>query len=334
MPARLALVPRLRAAVPEPLRERARRLVAARLERRVRESSAIRGAAIVLHSVGPRSGDRKLEIDPPLGGDALDRAVGHLSRRYLLVTATELPAAARARGRGQPVPVALTFDDDLPSHLEHALPVLRRHGAVATAFLCGAPSPFWWQLLQVAIDRRLVAPDGLPPLPPELVESALERRPRAIGRLAQAVERLPPGDRDAIERELGDAVPDGVEPPLGAEGAAALAQAGWELGAHTPRHYLLTGLDDGALARELERGPDAAGALPRTLAYPHGKASEREARAASAAGYEAAYTGRAEVFTAETDPHLIGRLQPDPRTLGTFALELARALSDPDPDST
>jgi peptidoglycan/xylan/chitin deacetylase (PgdA/CDA1 family) len=135
-----------------------------------------------------------------------------------------------------------------------------------------------------------------------------------------------------VERALGNAVQDGVAPPLAREGAAALAEAGWELGAHTPRHYLLTGLDDGALARELERRPVATGELPRTLAYPHGKAAEREASAARAAGYEAAYTGRAGVFTAGTDPHLIGRLQPDMTTLGRFALELARALSDPDPD--
>src|SRR3954468_7269159 len=119
MPSRVALVPRLRAAVPEPLRERAGRALAAGLERRVRRSSAVRGAAIVLHSVGPRSGDPRLEIDPPLGVDGLDRAVDHLGRRYRLVAAADLPSAARARGPGQPLPVALTFDDDLPSHLEH-----------------------------------------------------------------------------------------------------------------------------------------------------------------------------------------------------------------------
>ncbi|HEX6652235.1 MAG TPA: polysaccharide deacetylase family protein [Thermoleophilaceae bacterium] len=334
MPARLALVRRVRGAVPEPLRERARRVLATRLERRLLESPATRGAAIVLHSVAPRGGDPRLEIDPPVAADALERAVSHLSRRYRPVTAAELPSAARARAAGEPIPVAVTFDDDLPSHVEHALPVLRRHGAAATAFLCGARSPFWWQLLQVAMDRRLVAPEGLPPLPPELVEGALERRPRAIGRLAQAAERLSPDERDALELRLRDVVADGVAPPLGPDGAAALADAGWELGAHTPRHHLLTALDDETLADELERRPDATGELPRTLAYPHGKAAEREARAARAAGYEAAYTGRSEVFTAETDPHLIGRLQPDTTTLGRFALELARALTDPDPDPT
>ncbi|HEV2786836.1 MAG TPA: hypothetical protein VGV67_10635, partial [Solirubrobacteraceae bacterium] len=72
---------------------------------------------------------------------------------------------------------------------------------------------------------------------------------------------------------------------------------------------------------------DAGGA--RTLAYPHGKAAGREARAARAAGYVAAYTGRNELFTERTDDHLIGRPQPDTDTLGRFALQLARALCAP-----
>jgi peptidoglycan/xylan/chitin deacetylase (PgdA/CDA1 family) len=116
---------------------------------------------------------------------------------------------------------------------------------------------------------------------------------------------------------------------LGSQGAGALAAAGWEIGFHTRRHDLLTALDDDALRQALERGrQEATGERPLTLAYPHGKATAREARAAREAGYLAAYTGRAEVFNDRTDIHLIGRLQPDTATLGRFALQLARALSD------
>ena len=291
----------------------------------------MRGAAIVLHAVAPTGGSHELQIDPALSVDRLDRAVGYLMRRYALVRAADLPPAARARRPGEPVPVALTFDDDLPSHAEHARPVLEQHEAVATAFLCGARAPFWWLLLQVAIDTVAISPAGLPPIAPALVQAALEREPGAIAQLALAVEELEPTDLDSVGELLARAVPGGV-PVLGPDGVAELVAAGWEIGFHSRSHRLLTALDGDILRRELERVPgEVTGERPLTLAYPHGKATAREAIAARDAGYVAAYTGRAEVLTERSDPHLIGRLQPDATTLGRFALQLARALSDPTP---
>ena len=315
--------------LPEPLAERVRLFVARRLEGRLRRSRAVRGAALVFHAVALRAGNLELEIDPPVERGRLEAAVGYLARNYTLVRAAELPDAARARRPGESVPVAVTFDDDLISHRDHALPVFRRHGAVATAFLSGAQTASWWQLLQVAVDTRAIAPSSLPRVAPELVAEALERRPRAIKRLAKAIEELDPPHRDRVAAVLSQAVQE-PHPPLGADGAAALAAAGWEIGFHTSRHDRLTALDDHAMREALRCGwTQPNGARPQTLAYPHGKATAREARAAREAGYLAAYTGRADVITDRTDVHLIGRLQPDSATLGRFALQLARALSAP-----
>jgi peptidoglycan/xylan/chitin deacetylase (PgdA/CDA1 family) len=318
---------RVRGALPEPLRERGRLAAARLLEARQRRSAAVRGAAIVLHAVGPRPGDPRLELDPPLEATRLDRAVRYLSRRYRMVTAADLPAAARGRAPGSRLPIALTFDDDLPSHRSEALPVLRRHGATATVYICGARGSFWWQLLQVAVDAKSIAAGDLPQLEPEAVERALRREPGAIGRVAKAIEDLPPAGRDEVAGALARAVPD---PPavLDADGTAELVAAGWEIGAHTPGHYLLTTLDGESLRRELEPRPLGAVAAPRTLAYPHGKATDREAEAARRAGYSAAFTGYPRVLTEATDDHFIGRLQPDMATPGRFALSLARALSE------
>ncbi|MDQ3851177.1 MAG: polysaccharide deacetylase family protein, partial [Actinomycetota bacterium] len=302
---------------------------ARRLEARTRRSPAVRGAALVLHAVAACGGDARLEIDPPLAAERLDAMVGYLAQRYRLVRAGDLPAAAHARRPGQRVPVAVTFDDDLPSHQELAAPILNRHGAVATVFLCGIQEPFWWQLLQVAVDTRAIDPEGLAPLPADLLGCALQRRPAAIRQLAKAVEDLPPSQRDDVTARLARAI---EKPPalLTAQARAHLAAVGWEIGFHTRRHDVLTALDDDALREALERGRDDVGdGAVRTLAYPHGKAQQREARAARQAGYVAAYTGRAEVLTERTDPHLIGRLQPSTATLGRFALELARTLSAP-----
>ncbi|HVE69473.1 MAG TPA: polysaccharide deacetylase family protein [Solirubrobacteraceae bacterium] len=324
----MSLVPaRLRAALPDPLADRGRLVLARRLEARSRRSSTVRGAALVFHAVAPRAGDPQRELEPAVSTRFLDEVVGYLSRRYALVRARDLPSAARARRPGERLPVAFTFDDDLPSHREHAAPVFAGHGAVATAFLCGARSSFWFQLLQPAIDGRAIAAGALAPVAPELVEAALEGQPGAIRRLAKAVEDLGPAERDRVTGVLARAV---AEPPpvLGADGAGALAGAGWELGFHTRRHDVLVRLGDDDLREALEPGPVGPdGELPRTLAYPHGKAGAREAEAARRAGYVAAFTGRPDAFDETTDDHLIGRLQPDNATLGRFALHLARSLS-------
>lgn len=316
------------ALLPEPLVDLARLAEARRLETRLRRSAAIRGAALVLHAVGPSDGDPDVEIDPPLAAERLEAAACYLAAHYRVVCARELAGAAHERRPGERVPVAVTFDDDLPSHRELAAPILSRHGIVATAFLCGGQMAFWWQLLQVAVDRHVIDAAMLAPLDAQLIEDALQHRRGAIAKLAQAIENLSPAQRDAIAARLASVVD--APPRLSAQGRAQLAAAGWEIGFHTRRHDLLTTLDDDDLRAALEDGRDAIGGTSvRTLAYPHGKAGERESRAARQAGFVAAYTGRSEVLTELTDVHLIGRLQPDHATLGRFALALARALTAP-----
>jgi peptidoglycan/xylan/chitin deacetylase (PgdA/CDA1 family) len=317
-----------RSSLPGPVKEVARLTAARRLERRLRASGAVRGAALVLHAVAPEAGDPDVEVDPPLSVRGLDSMVGYLKRRYALVRAVDLLPAAHGRSPGEPVPVALTFDDDLVSHLEFAAPVVAEHRGVATVFLCGTREPFWWHALQSAIDEGNVRATDLPEVPEHLVANALARRPRAIARVAKAIEDLDPERREQAAASLVRIAPSALEPLDGSQ-AEALAAQGWEIGFHTRRHDMLLNLDDDRLAEALTAGRDAlSGGPPRTLAYPHGKAGAREARAAGRSGYAAAFTGRAEVVTEVTEPHLIGRLQPDVRTPGRFALQLARALAD------
>ena len=83
--------------------------------------------------------------------------------------------------------------------------------------------------------------------------------------------------------------------PLGVDGIGALAAAGMTVGFHTLEHPLLPDLDNDRLAAALTTGREelaAATGRPLTLlAYPHGKADQRVAGAARAAGYAAAWTG-------------------------------------------
>jgi peptidoglycan/xylan/chitin deacetylase (PgdA/CDA1 family) len=97
--------------------------------------------------------------------------------------------------------------------------------------------------------------------------------------------------------------------PLGWDGLAELAAAGWEVGSHTVSHPRLPELGDDALARELVTSRDAiAERLGRceTIAYPYGAVDRRVAAATAAAGYLAACTLPSALTIDE--PHLRPRV--------------------------
>jgi peptidoglycan/xylan/chitin deacetylase (PgdA/CDA1 family) len=82
--------------------------------------------------------------------------------------------------------------------------------------------------------------------------------------------------------------------PMSWRELAALARAGWEIGAHTRTHPHLTELDDVALAEEIrasKRDVEAhLGLECRSFAYPYSDQDERVVRATGEAGFSAATT--------------------------------------------
>jgi peptidoglycan/xylan/chitin deacetylase (PgdA/CDA1 family) len=115
---------------------------------------------------------------------------------------------------------------------------------------------------------------------------------------------------------------------------AALVADGFEIGFHTLRHDALPALADDALDAALRDGRDelatAAGTALDVISYPYGKADQRVAAAARAAGFRRGFiTGRCAV-TGETDPLLIPRLPPA-MSVGKTALRVARAVASSRP---
>jgi peptidoglycan/xylan/chitin deacetylase (PgdA/CDA1 family) len=184
--------------------------------------------------------------------------------------------------------------------------------------------------LQRAVDGRLVEADGLPHIPASDLGAALDRRPKAIFRVAAVVEQLDPSQHREVAEALRAVAGPPSEPGLRAEDVRALAEGGCAIGFHTVDHDPLPTLSDAALTRALgegrERLAEAAGHAVDTIAYPHGKADERVARAARDAGFVRGYvTGRRSV-TPDADPLLLPRVAP-PAAPGKLALRLARGFA-------
>lgn len=295
--ARLALHPRGAAAA-------TRRLTAARGL----------GQVLVYHRVRPQPA-AWYEVVPCVPTSCFE---GHL--QVLAETADVVSLANLVDGRPSRRPrVALTFDDDDPGHETHVLPALLRHGMSATFFLSGRSphglGPYWWQPLEQAVRQRGVAAVA--------AELGLPEAASAVT-LALACER----DPVRRARVAGFAAEDGAI--LDAEGIAALARTGMDVGFHTLEHRVLTGLPDAAVDRDLRTGVQTLAALtgtqPRWFAYPHGKANGRVAARVRAAGFDAAWTGRPVAFRQGQNQYLLGRWEPGPLPPDTFERELTVRL--------
>jgi peptidoglycan/xylan/chitin deacetylase (PgdA/CDA1 family) len=283
----------------------------------LRLTGAKAGLALMYHRVGEPPGDYAYELVPNLGTRLFEAQVRYLRRAFRTVPASELMDAVEARRRGQRFPVAITFDDDNPGHARVSAPILRRHGAPATFFLSGAslegPFRFWWEVLQLAVDRGLHGSRD------------------TIHEVAFEVQTAPVAEREALVAQLEEALgPIPQDAGMRAELVRELVDGGFEIGFHTRRHQYLTILDDEALAEAMAEGRDELEALAgrplETIGYPHGGAEEREANAAREAGFRLGYTTRHMAVTPDSDPLLLGRVECSFSSLGHFALRLSRAL--------
>ena len=316
-----------------PIRELARHLRAFVLRWRARLSGRSLGIVLLYHGVAPETGDRRREIVPPIGRRALEHHLRHLRRHYEIVAPSTIRSAGARRRRGQRIPVALTFDDDLASHVEEAAPLLERFSAPAAFFVCGASleaaDRFWWEDLQEALDRGLLEASELEALPSDVVQAALVGHARAAARLAGAIQELSPAARARLARALRLRVGD---PPATAglrqKGVRALADGGFEVGFHTVRHDQLPALDDAALEAALRDGraavEEAAGQPVTSLSYPHGRGDERVAAAAARHGFVTGFVAGARSVTQADDPLLLPRVEPTAASPGAFAMQMAR----------
>jgi len=291
------------------------------VNRAVRALARFRGHRLVLvyHRLGPSV---PTAVVPTVPVDVFRTHLHALREAVDLVSIDEVLAPA-SRGstveRSRPA-VALTFDDDLPSHVEHVLPVLRELDVPATFFLSGRTlqglGAYWFQHLEALLlhfgEQRTATLLDLPDLPVERVMIACETDPDLRARVMERAAGLPAPeilDRAAI---------------------AALGRAGMSVGFHTVAHDVLPNLENGTLERAVSEGREAlsaaAGVPVRYFAYPHGKVDARSAAAVKRARFDAAFTGQARPLRRADDVYRVGRWEPGSIDAGSLLVKLAMRL--------
>src|SRR4051794_27552785 len=212
------------------LKDVLRRVLALALRWRARLSGRPVGVVIVYHALAERHGDPAHQLVAPHGRAEFRAQLRHLAGCYRPVPASRIREETARRRRGGRIPVAVTFDDDLRSHVDIAAPELRAAGVPGAFFLTGAtlegPAEFWWGPVQRAADGGLLDGDGGAALAQQVGVTWEPQPPEApLRTLARPFESAAPTDRDAAVARLVELVGvDGREPGLRAEDVRALAR--------------------------------------------------------------------------------------------------------------
>lgn len=285
------------------------------------------------------------EPDALVPGNA--HAPGFARQMQVLATAFNvLPlveAAARLReGTLPPRAVSITFDDGYADNAQVAAPILARYGLpatifVATGFLDGGRM---WNDTIIETVRAARGPEidltglGLG----RICIADLAARRAAVATLIGACKYLEPAARqarvDAIAAAAGVRLPDDLM--MRSADVRSLHDAGWEIGAHTVRHPILSALPREEAEREILASRDALAAItdaaPRAFAYPNGKPGvdygAEHVDAVRRAGFEVAVSTVWAAASGADDPLQLPRVGFADDNRVTFGLRLLRAYGE------
>jgi peptidoglycan/xylan/chitin deacetylase (PgdA/CDA1 family) len=244
-----------------------------------------RCAVLMMHRVRPARAERfqpnrHLEITPRF----LDLVLHRLKERRIPVVDLEEASRRLAAGVEERCAV-LTLDDGYRDNVEHAAPVMRRHGVpytvfVATGMIDGTSSA-WWMTLEemIAVSNRL---DARPAGAGTFDVRSTAKKLLAFDAVSAALWQLPEHSRDRAIRDM--ALAHGVDIPA----MLAREMMSWDearllasdplcdLGGHTIDHVALSSLDGDEARAEIVGGIERLAAMTgrraRTFAYPYGDA--------------------------------------------------------------
>jgi peptidoglycan/xylan/chitin deacetylase (PgdA/CDA1 family) len=251
--------------------------------------------------------------------ERFDAQLTQMSKRFSFCRADELIDPTRDVPESS---VLLTFDDGARDVVAWALPLLEKHGATASIFVCAQPY-LEGRLLEIQKIEFLMKKLGIDGFRrafyakyESLFGSEIEREPIDFAG-GYNFYRYDDEEVRRFKLDLNYRIPHAQVVPIldalfaGAFGAESEAEAvretylsiedlkrladrGFELGVHTHRHRVLPRLDFEAQKRELEIGADFLGNLTGrtkfTVAYPYGFHDENTHRAMRELGLRAGLT--------------------------------------------
>jgi peptidoglycan/xylan/chitin deacetylase (PgdA/CDA1 family) len=180
--------------------------------------------------------------------------------------------------------VAITFDDGYENNASQAAPVLSDMRLPATFFLAtgyiGSDRWMWVDRLEYTLDRtsrRSIQVEGLGPV-------SLEDKRAALRTIKTSAKRRPQEELAALMAEVcaqcsvDAAAPEGDYRFMTWDQARALGAAGFEIGAHTVNHPILSRVpfDEGEreILQSRDRVREEVGVCSDVFCYPNGKASD------------------------------------------------------------
>ncbi|UCE27367.1 MAG: polysaccharide deacetylase family protein [Candidatus Coatesbacteria bacterium] len=216
---------------------------------------------------------------------------------------------------------AITFDDGYGDNFRTAAPILRELGVPAAVFVTTDPVSgrgwLWWDRLAYAL--TLSVGKSVSALGRNFEIASEADVWTAQAELTRTLKRAT--DRGAVIREIAEQSGMGNEPPPGLyltwDDVRALRDDGWEIGAHTRSHRILTSLprEDAEIeidecAREIT---DETGTGPRLFAYPNGRPGDFDDGIIAhlkETGFVGACASDAGPESNEPDPFAVKRIAP------------------------
>lgn len=272
-----------------------------------------------------------LSIAPRLDVPRFTATIDWLERRFDVLPLDEVIAQSRRAQTRARASVALTFDDGYLGALEHAFPILRARGLVAsvmvvTQVLDSPAKLLHFEELEVAFRISKVRTMKLPGRSDRSIATLTERiaclkavkqelklqaepeRRRSHEQLLHLLEVT----RAQIE-EASSALPNLRK--LDIEQLRFLVESGWTVGGHTRTHRTLSCLDEGDLMEEIVGSRDALrarfGPAALAFAYPYGgpqHIGERARDLVASSGYSCALTTTPGRNTPGTDLYRLRRI--------------------------
>lgn len=258
-----------------------------------------------------------------IGRETFRRHVEFLADRFELVTMSRAVDVLAGRVATSRDVAAITFDDGYADVVTNALPILHSVGAPATIYISsevvehGGHFPhdrlfallLMWQRERSKMEQRV-----WPSTRAILQQANPNAGPRAW--LHDIIANHSPTVIDRLVDNLSEASPHLVKPPASSaamrwDGVRTLAAAGWDIGAHTTGHFVLTHLDPDVAELDLRvcRAAIEAETRHRAIhfAYCNGYYSDTLIKSLRRAGFVSAVTTEDRPNRIGDDPYRIAR---------------------------